>query len=687
MRSRSVARATGQPAGVKSRSGERKEGSTMSEETKEATQNPFNSRERKLGLALSGGGFRAALFHIGVLGRLAELDLLKSVSVLSTVSGGSIIGAAYYLMVKELLEGRRSDGLKPSRAAYIRIIKELEDKFLEGVQKNIRTLTFADPKKNFKMLHEDYSRSDHIAELYREHFYKRIWDRIRAKPSLGEPELSDEIFLRDIKIVPCDDLLRDLAPDLAGKTFEDRLKEFRVKSYNERADHKVPILTINATTLNTCHNWQFTSSWVGEPPSADQDSDFPKTDYNRRLERLRFDGQAQEKDGKTPTPTQMKKLLTLTLGDAVAASAAVPGIFHPFAIHDLYTTSTGEEIVVQLVDGGVFDNQGLAALFDEQYTHIICSDASGQTEDSRNPSPRFYSVVMRSNDILMDRVREQELEALFLSDEGYEYITHCGPEGQQGRCKELRERLLRHLNVKEYAFFHLKDSFRGSAAFPSFPAHKPDHPRGKNPTYYNGFYYLSNIRTDLDSFTDIEAFSLMYDGYCLSGNEIARRAQLSYSAPTPQDREATRSGDWTFLAIREVIRSDPEKVLKHLQVGSHKLFKVWKLLPWLKGVGIGAGVLLGALVLWQLSRGVADEETLLPDVEEMLLRIDALGRRLGRWPLGENWPFSAREFDWERGEDLDGARRDLAHLLAKIESGRGGEILVDPRTGKPFSDG
>jgi len=76
-----------------------------------------------------------------------------------------------------------------------------------------------------------------------------------------------------------------------------------------------------------------------------------------------------------------------------------------------------------------------------------------------------------------------------------------------------------------------------------------------------------------------------------------------------------------------------------------------------------------------------------PDVEEMLLRIDALGRRLGRWPLGENWPFSAREFDWERGEDLDGARRDLAHLLAKIESGRGGEILVDPRTGKPFSDG
>ena len=48
----------------------------------------------KVGLALSGGGFRASLFHIGVLARLAELDLLRSVEVLSCVSGGSsIIGA------------------------------------------------------------------------------------------------------------------------------------------------------------------------------------------------------------------------------------------------------------------------------------------------------------------------------------------------------------------------------------------------------------------------------------------------------------------------------------------------------------------------------------------------------------------------------------------------------------------
>jgi len=58
----------------------------------------------KFGLALSGGGFRASLFHIGVLAKLAELDVLRRVEVLSCVSGGSIIGAHYYLQLRETLE-------------------------------------------------------------------------------------------------------------------------------------------------------------------------------------------------------------------------------------------------------------------------------------------------------------------------------------------------------------------------------------------------------------------------------------------------------------------------------------------------------------------------------------------------------------------------------------------------------
>src|SRR5690349_2465171 len=44
-------------------------------------------------LALSGGGFRATLFHLGVVAAFRQLGYLQNVAVISCVSGGSIIGA------------------------------------------------------------------------------------------------------------------------------------------------------------------------------------------------------------------------------------------------------------------------------------------------------------------------------------------------------------------------------------------------------------------------------------------------------------------------------------------------------------------------------------------------------------------------------------------------------------------
>lgn len=46
-----------------------------------------------LALCLSGGGFRAALFHLGALRRLNELGVLSAVDTISSVSGGSILAA------------------------------------------------------------------------------------------------------------------------------------------------------------------------------------------------------------------------------------------------------------------------------------------------------------------------------------------------------------------------------------------------------------------------------------------------------------------------------------------------------------------------------------------------------------------------------------------------------------------
>ena len=49
----------------------------------------------KIGLALSGGGSRAIAFHLGCLRALHELGILDNVKVISTVSGGSVIGGLY----------------------------------------------------------------------------------------------------------------------------------------------------------------------------------------------------------------------------------------------------------------------------------------------------------------------------------------------------------------------------------------------------------------------------------------------------------------------------------------------------------------------------------------------------------------------------------------------------------------
>src|SRR5438270_4212515 len=51
------------------------------------------AQRKGVGLALSGGGYRAALFHLGGLRRLDELGILQQVTTVSSVSGGSIISA------------------------------------------------------------------------------------------------------------------------------------------------------------------------------------------------------------------------------------------------------------------------------------------------------------------------------------------------------------------------------------------------------------------------------------------------------------------------------------------------------------------------------------------------------------------------------------------------------------------
>jgi NTE family protein len=52
------------------------------------------SKERRgVGLCLSGGGYRAALFHLGAVRRLNEMGVLGQIDTITSVSGGSILAA------------------------------------------------------------------------------------------------------------------------------------------------------------------------------------------------------------------------------------------------------------------------------------------------------------------------------------------------------------------------------------------------------------------------------------------------------------------------------------------------------------------------------------------------------------------------------------------------------------------
>lgn len=76
---------------------------------------PFND----IALSLSGGGYRAAAFHLGTLSLLSEIGMLEKVQSLSTVSGGTILGAKYAL---ELALGGDYGTFEPKMHQFLKTV-------------------------------------------------------------------------------------------------------------------------------------------------------------------------------------------------------------------------------------------------------------------------------------------------------------------------------------------------------------------------------------------------------------------------------------------------------------------------------------------------------------------------------------------------------------------------------------
>jgi len=406
-----------------------------------------------------------------------------------------------------------------------------------------------------------------MSELYNECLYLPVWREIHGGSQ-------DRIPLARIKITP-----------------PDQRVGFDVTAHNAGAAHKIPNLVINATSLNTGHAWHFTGSWVGEPRPKSVTAH--TLDTNFTLEQLRFDGKSREQPDRLRPPLdnakhetlRNAKLAELTLADAVAASACVPGLFTPMPIHDLHWSGDGSEIVVELVDGGVFDNQGVDALYMEGCSEIVCSDATGQLEDECAPSSKAFAVAMRANGVMMDRIRDDGYYNLFQSERGDKLIKEHDP-ARAGN--PLESGLRKEWNVDKFAFFHMREGFAPQPGYPAFPG-----PVDKASANAGHVYRLSSIRTDLDSFSDIEAFSLMYDGYCLSNGKLFA-ARIGGDGTLPA--RAAGPDRWRFLQITALL--EPARLgelLRHLRVGGQQFFKVFRIgNPW----AIALAVVMAGAAVW-----------------------------------------------------------------------------------------
>lgn len=292
----------------------------------------MSDRATRVGLALSGGGFRAAAFHLGVLKRLEELDVLRQVEALSTVSGGSITGALYAL--------RCSQTGGPAGSYTVDC---LIDEMVPFLARNLRARAlFGTPTRALRAL----------------------WSVVSTKVSrigLMVQELDHQLF--------------------HGATL------------NQLPDW----IVVNATNLRTGKGWKFYSDRAGDYLAGATD----KTSY-------------------------------IKVSEAVAASAAYPGLTDSYAFETRWEDLRGDllseerwerpaqdrpgkvsrwrerfgkasgSVTFPLVDGGLYDNEGVNGLRGRRVTHAIISAVAPPESTSLSGfTPRRYIRIV---EVIHDRL-------------------------------------------------------------------------------------------------------------------------------------------------------------------------------------------------------------------------------------------------------------------------------------------
>lgn len=124
---------------------------------------PFESEkiEEGIGLALSGGGYRAVLFHCGALCRLNELGVLSKLSRVSSVSGGSIVAGQLAMHWEDLsVDG---DGVATNLAEIL--VQPLRDFCGKGLDIGAAVFGAINPFK---------SAGDELVDAYRDRLHMEV---------------------------------------------------------------------------------------------------------------------------------------------------------------------------------------------------------------------------------------------------------------------------------------------------------------------------------------------------------------------------------------------------------------------------------------------------------------------------------------------------------------------------------
>ena len=298
----------------------------------------------KVGLSLSGGGYRAAAFHLGTLKRLHQLEILQKVDVLSTVSGGSIVGAYYCLNKDDFDMFEQSMISILTKKSIIRYVLT-SFSFLQAVIFILAFPTLA------------------------------IWLFVENLFFLGVVTLFLQLFLLikyQFKIFPI------------SKEIEKAYNSYFFNEANLSDLPDFPELAIASTNLQTCRPFTFSKRKMED------------SYYAHRKPPVKFNNK------------------NFPLARAVAASTCVPFAFSPIRIDKQFFQKEEDfkQVSPKLVDGGVYDNQGIQKLTQKGSSYecdiVITSDAGNKLPFEKAYNNTF-ALLLRTVDTFMARIKNFQM--------------------------------------------------------------------------------------------------------------------------------------------------------------------------------------------------------------------------------------------------------------------------------------